>query len=275
MHPDDSIEALEHLGFYRAPRDRRPNPVTIREGCEYIELITGGGVLHDDGGGEREYGCGSLFWHLPGEQTIHKSVLDAPYECLTVMFRVRPPFRRIAPRSTFWDPHEAKAFAEEVLRVYHGVGADKAVLCRYVHARLLWAASGASAFGGVSAALPPPLKRALSLIEAAFGTELDVASMAIEAKVSVPHLHSLFKRHLGKAPHQFLLDRRLQEARKLLGGSVLNLKSIAYECGFPSVEHFCRVFKSRFEITAAEFRRRQEPARVLAGRRTGFVEMRD
>lgn len=263
MHPDDKIERLVHIGYYKAPKGRSPRPVTIDASSEYIELLTGGHVHFDDGTGRRRYGCGTLFWHLPGEYTICDNDPDDPYECLVVLFKMRPPFRRLAPRMTFWEPHEAKDFSEEALRAFHDDSVDRAMLGRYVHSHLLWAAYNSARRRKVSEDIPAPLALALSTIGEAFGESLDVNDLAERAKVSVPYLHVLFKRHLGVTPHQALLERRLQEARNLLAGSDLNLKGVAYNCGFSSVEHFCRVFKARFGSTAAEFRRSQSPDSIL------------
>ncbi len=268
MHPEDNIERLIHIGYYKAPKGKCPTPAPIRESCEYVELLTGGRVFFNDGAGRRECSCGAIFWHQPGECTICESDPEDPYECLTILFKMRPPFRRIAPRMTFWEPHEAKSFAEEALRAFHDDSVDRATLCRYAHSRLLWAAFNDARRRKGSEDLPPPLARALAAISSSFHEPLDVADLAEQAKVSVPYLHSLFKKHLGTAPHQALLERRLLEARNLLASSDLNLKTVAYNCGFPSVEHFCRVFKERFTSTAAEFRRRQMPEAVL-GRHGG------
>ncbi len=262
MHPDDKIEKLVHIGYFKSQKGGAPNPTTIREGCEYIELITGGNVLFDDGFGEKERGCGTVFWHQPGENTIFRSPPDDYYECLTVLFRIKPPLRRAAPRMSSWDPVEARSFSDEALRSFHDDSVDRDMLCLYVHSRLLWVA--ASHMRRKPAPdLPLPLARALSAIDRLFSGDLDMEALAVESGVSVPYLHALFKRHLGEAPHQVLLARRLQEARKLLASSDLNLKLVAFNCGFASVEHFCRVFKERFGSTAAAFRRRQAPAAIL------------
>jgi len=263
MHPEDKIERLIHVGYYRAPHGHFPSPVPIRESCEYIEMITAGQVLFDDGSGERVCGAGTIFWHLPGESTIWKSVISDPYECLTVMFSLAPPFRRIAPRMAFWKPHEAKSFADEVLRAFHDESIDRLALSCYIHSRLLWAAYSESKVRKDAENLPQALLRALEKIESSFSEPLEISLLAEEARVSVPYLHTLFKKHLGSAPHQALLERRLQEAKKLLASSDMNLKSLAFCCGFPSTEHFCRVFKRRFGTTAASFRREHSPVVVL------------
>jgi AraC-like DNA-binding protein len=263
MHPDDNIEAMLHAGYYKAPGNRRPNPVQIKEGCEYIELLTGGRVLFDDGRGEREFSCGTIFWHLPGENTIWNSVLSDPYECFVVLFKMKGVPSRCAPRVTSWAPHETKIFAEDALRAVHDDSFDRGIVCNYIHSRLLWAAYGDGRRRDATESLPPPLAKALSVIAESFAEALDVSDLASEARVSVPYLHALFKRHLGCSPHQRLLDRRLQEARHLLDGSDLNLKTVAFNCGFPSVEHFCRIFKRRFGCTATDFRRSRAPSAFL------------
>lgn len=254
MHHMDKALCLEHIGYFRAPRSRDIRPRQIPEGKEYVELLTGGRVLFDDGSGERERGAGTLFWHIPGDYTVHKNVPEDPYECFTAAFNIEPPHRRIAPRMTQWgDVIELGTFVESMLRAFRDERIDRGLLGRHVHSRLLWEAH-LSERRKEAELMPSPIVKALSMIECGFREDLDVDRMSLRCGVSVPYLHALFKKHLGESPHQRLLSRRLQEAKGLLSGSELNLKEVASSCGFASVEHFCRLFKARFGATPTQYR---------------------
>ena len=67
-----------------------------------------------------------------------------------------------------------------------------------------------------------------------------------------------FRRYFGKPPHTYLIDRRLERARRLLAQSGLAIKDIATECGFSDQAHLTRLFRRTHGITPAAFRRQQQ-----------------
>lgn len=259
MHPDDRITSLR-LSYYIAPPHRSEVIAQkLAPGLEYVELILRGGVFFEEDDKELYCGPGTIFWHFPGEYTVCRYQPEAPYECFVAIFGIAPPNRRIAPRRTEWDsPAEIQKFTGDSLRAYHDDSYDKAVLARAVHARLLSAAYSAG-HAAPGRELPRVLEKALMLIDREYGPGMNVGELAERLCVSAPHLHMLFRKHLGETPHRYLSARRLQEARNLLATSAMHLKTLAYECGFPSVEHFCRLFKTRFGMTPSEYRRKNAP----------------
>lgn len=264
MHPDDRILAFR-CAYYRAPAQQAEVPPRkISRDHEYIELLTRGGVLHDDGTGkEAYYGPGSLFWHFPGEHTICRYLKGKPYECLVADFKIAPPMRRIAPAVTRCVSLDVQKFTEESLRAFHDDSFDKALLGRNVHSRLLWEAYSSVRISSEQN-IPEVLERATRFIEHSFAnSSLTVRQLAEELDVSVPHLHMLFRKYLKETPHQRIVARRLLETKNLLAASDATLKELAFDCGFPNVEHFCRLFRQRFSMTPSEFRRRNTPYRDL------------
>lgn len=85
---------------------------------------------------------------------------------------------------------------------------------------------------------------------------LSAASLASQLHVSVRTLHAAFedeRETLG----QFIRAQRISQARSLLMGTSLPVRSIAEQVGYLDVTHFLRTFKTAEGVTPAVWRRRQ------------------
>ncbi|HEX8834854.1 MAG TPA: AraC family transcriptional regulator [Abditibacteriaceae bacterium] len=60
-----------------------------------------------------------------------------------------------------------------------------------------------------------------------------------------------FRNSLGISPHQYLIARRLERAKRLLQRSDLPLAQIASQCGFSDQSHLTRRMKNHFGVTPA------------------------
>jgi len=250
------VRRLESVGFFQCPAVAAVAPVVIPPGLEYLELLTAGVVRDGPPGAECEYGPGTLFWHLPGEPTIHRTRPDAPYGCLCVQFAVTAAHRLVPRRTVAGDAAWARTLADELFAAFHDTRCDRDALALYAYARLLWAAKTAPA-EDTGDAPPAPLRRILTLLD----TRPDllvagVAELAAAAGVSRSHLHLLCRKHWRSSPHRLLLERRLQAAKRLLAGGRLPVKAVAGDCGFANVESFCRAFRRLTGLAPGAYRNR-------------------
>ena len=65
-----------------------------------------------------------------------------------------------------------------------------------------------------------------------------------------------FRETLGRAPHAFVIDRRVERAKRLLLQGDLAVKEVASSCGFADQAHLTRVFRCRLGTTPVQLRRR-------------------
>jgi transcriptional regulator GlxA family with amidase domain len=65
-----------------------------------------------------------------------------------------------------------------------------------------------------------------------------------------------YKAVTGRMPSEAILDRQLQEARRLLSETEFSLAFIAGSCGFPNQRIFSRVFRAAEDGSPGEFRRK-------------------
>ena len=95
---------------------------------------------------------------------------------------------------------------------------------------------------------------ACAFIRANIAGDLTVEHVAKTIGISGPHLHHLFRSHLARTPHGFILEERFQKACKLLHGTRLQSKEIAYRCGFRDAAEFSRTFRRLAGCSPREYR---------------------
>jgi AraC family transcriptional regulator len=98
-------------------------------------------------------------------------------------------------------------------------------------------------------------RRAKELIEARLDTEVSVAELASECRISRSHFARAFKDTTGISPHRWLQACRVDRAKTLLVDSQLPLVAIATRCGFADQSHFSRVFSKWVGVTPSAWRR--------------------
>jgi AraC family transcriptional regulator len=107
-----------------------------------------------------------------------------------------------------------------------------------------------------AAALPDAVAAALvDHVEACLSGKITVEELATVAGVSPHALLTGFRARFGRSPLQYVIEQRLNRARRLLAETGLPIAEIAYEVGLSSQSHLTNLFRSRFGVTPAAFRR--------------------
>lgn len=97
------------------------------------------------------------------------------------------------------------------------------------------------------------------LIEARLEGGLSVPDMAASLGLSAGFFNRAFKAAVGTTPHDYVLDRRVARARRLLLTTSAGLAEIAIACGFASHAHMTAQLRNRLGLT---------PSRLRAGQNT-------
>lgn len=84
--------------------------------------------------------------------------------------------------------------------------------------------------------------------------DLKLVELAAIAQISPAYFARLFKQSVGMPPHQYILQRRIEQAQYLLRHSQLSLAAIAVSVGFCDQSHLTRRFKQIVGITPTQFR---------------------
>ncbi len=62
-----------------------------------------------------------------------------------------------------------------------------------------------------------------------------------------------FKKLTGITPYQYLIDKRLEQAKILMSSPQNNISSVGLDLGFNDQAHFTRAFKNQFGLTPGQF----------------------
>jgi AraC-like DNA-binding protein len=92
------------------------------------------------------------------------------------------------------------------------------------------------------------------LVEYHFKTKHTVSEYAMLMNKSPKTLSNIFLKVNSKPPLQYIQDRIMLEARRLLHYSDLQIQEVAYQLGFDSVQSFSRFFKKKQGISPSAFK---------------------
>ena len=97
------------------------------------------------------------------------------------------------------------------------------------------------------------VQKTINYIHKNFSTISSIEEIASQLFVSYSHLRNVFKKELGITIYDYLLSVRMEEAKKLLSASKMNLTQIAYKVGYSDYDYFKTVFAKYNGITPREF----------------------
>ena len=101
------------------------------------------------------------------------------------------------------------------------------------------------------------VRKVLDHATAHVDADLNAASLAAVAGVSVRHLTRLFLAELGDSPAAVVRRIRLEVAARLLTSTDLTPSQVARRCGFSSAETLRQTFTGRYGISPSRFRAAQ------------------
>lgn len=99
------------------------------------------------------------------------------------------------------------------------------------------------------------MQRYAEMVESRFHTHDSVIDYATALDVTSTHLTRVCKRTCGKTASEFLTDRKIAEARRLLADTTLPVKDIASGLGYASPAYFTRNFQSQTGKSPVAFRK--------------------
>jgi AraC family transcriptional regulator len=98
-------------------------------------------------------------------------------------------------------------------------------------------------------------RRAREFLLANIKRGVALKEVARECGLSVGHFSHAFRRTLGVAPHQWLIEQRVVLSKEKLRDDGLSLSDVATECGFSDQSHLTRVFRQTVGVSPGAWRR--------------------
>lgn len=84
--------------------------------------------------------------------------------------------------------------------------------------------------------------------------DINLKTLAELSGYSYDHFRHLFKQETGYSPINYIILKRIENAKKLLTGSNLKISNISMECGFSSESLFCSMFRKYTGLTPGTYR---------------------
>jgi AraC-like DNA-binding protein len=97
--------------------------------------------------------------------------------------------------------------------------------------------------------------KSIAYIRNHLSADLDRTLLARNACVSPGYLSTLFKKHTGYSPIQYITKMRMDRAKQLLRASTLPIHTVARSVGFTDPFYFSRVFAKEVGISPRDYRR--------------------
>lgn len=98
------------------------------------------------------------------------------------------------------------------------------------------------------------LVQVLDYISEHLSQDIRLIDLASLLGMSQYHFSHLFKRSLGVAPYQYLLQQRIERAKQLLKRGNQSITEIAFQCGFNSHSHLSQQFRRLTGVTPSAYR---------------------
>ncbi|HKR12363.1 MAG TPA: AraC family transcriptional regulator [Pyrinomonadaceae bacterium] len=104
--------------------------------------------------------------------------------------------------------------------------------------------------------VPRKLRKAIDFIKANLDKEQTVALGAVAQEVAMSYFHfsRAFKQSTGVSPNVYMIEQRIERAKKLLSETDLPITDVALRVGFASQSHFTTTFRRLAWTTPKTFR---------------------
>ncbi len=101
----------------------------------------------------------------------------------------------------------------------------------------------------------PLLATVLDVVEARYHEPISLRDVADAVGLTPGHLTTVVGRHTGRTVQQWITERRMREARRLLADTDLAVAEIARRVGYREAGYFVRRFRTAHAVTPAAWRR--------------------
>jgi len=108
-----------------------------------------------------------------------------------------------------------------------------------------------------SVAMPENMQYLIGYMENNFSADLTVEYLSKFSGISRSHLTREFKKYTGYAPNDYLIQLRIEQAKKLLESSQFSANQIAHMVGIHDVNNFTNLFRKKVGMTPGRYRKEQ------------------
>ena len=81
-----------------------------------------------------------------------------------------------------------------------------------------------------------------------------LVELSEEINLSLKKLKEGFKKIYGKPVYQFLIEYKMELAKKLLSDNNYNVNEVSLKLGYSTASHFINAFKNKYGLTPRSFK---------------------
>ena len=96
----------------------------------------------------------------------------------------------------------------------------------------------------------------INYIDQNINEQIDFKLLAQNNHYSYDRFRHIFSEQFGVSPYAYLINQRIEHAKRLLKNSDSSITDIAFDCGFNSSSQFTNIFKKYVLITPKEYRKK-------------------
>ncbi len=104
----------------------------------------------------------------------------------------------------------------------------------------------------------PHIQKTMKCVDAHIDEPLSLSKISALVNLSPEYLSALFKKETGKTLTEYINDRKLALAKRLILESAMPLSEIAESLGYENYNYFSRIFKARFSVSPKNVKKRRE-----------------
>lgn len=101
---------------------------------------------------------------------------------------------------------------------------------------------------------PPSVRKAMEIIDCDLTADLSLKTVSDMLGINESYFSSLFRKETGKTFTNFVNEKRVEHAKKLLSSTSLQIQTVAQHCGILDVNYFTKLFKKHTGTTPGKFR---------------------
>ena len=96
----------------------------------------------------------------------------------------------------------------------------------------------------------------LTFIHAHYSEKLTLNDIAAAASVSTRECIRCFRNTIRQTPLEYVMEYRLNMAKRLLDDTEMSITDLSLQCGFSSNAYFGKIFREKYGITPLQYRNR-------------------
>lgn len=192
----------------------------------------------------------------PGERTMYTADKDDPWEYMWVAFDgfdVLEILRRTGLVSSYVaaveNGAEFQRYMQEMIEEFNQGSLFKVMSCFYGAMSVL----EKSAHGGAYTREHEYVNKAIGYIKSNYGYPIQISDLARHIGIDRTYLYRIFAASENMSPKQYLMQVRINAAKKMLLAGTYSVGETALSCGFSDSASFCGRFKRVTGMTPKEF----------------------